>query len=134
MEEADFLSIEDELRTLCAAMGASGVMDVRHYYRGDDTTEGSQLLDPRSRVLAQLDSLDRFMSVFDKAVFWSALEKIQGLLSEDADGKRDIPSSAIVLLPASSTAERQLFDLQQLPDLKEVRAELADLRNQIAEA
>jgi hypothetical protein len=130
MEESEFLEIEDELRTLCATIGALEVLEDRYYFV-DDGTEGSvRLLDPRRRVLAQLDALDRFLCALDGSVYQSTMETIQGLLSE----RSDKPSDAVLLLPERSGTGAQQFDFRQLPNLKKQRAELTAFRNRLAEA
>jgi hypothetical protein len=136
MEEQDFIQIEAELRNLSGFIGAPDLTEER-YYRQRDGFEGFEYpMPPRGRVLAQLDALDRFLSLYDGAVYQNAMEKIRGLLEESPPrpGISNFPTHAVVVTPNQLASDEESFDLRTLPDLTDLRQQLRNLRAQLSEA
>lgn len=136
MEEEDFLKIEQELRELCVRIGAPEITEDKFFLKRETYASPDVLRDPRTRVLEQLDALDRHFSLYDRSVFQSSMQKIARLLQDDErlDGATSVPTDAVVLLPGRSGTEEEIFDLSELPDLTELREELRDIRKRLSES
>jgi hypothetical protein len=137
MDEEDFLEIENRLREQCRRIGVPELTEDRFYEFGDGVEEPARLLPPRARVIAQIEALERFLSLYDGGVYNSAMEKIEGLLRQSPERSghpQSIPDHAVVLLPERSTTGDREFDLRNLPNLQEVRSRLKVLANYLREA
>lgn len=125
MDEDDYRAIlvvlEEELR----ASGAADIAAERHYLERNTETGDARLLDPAKRSMLMLAAFGRFLAIQDRALAEQAFDT----LAEFVVGEP--PRRAVVELAAD--AEDRVVDLNDAPDLSEVRADVARLTRRLAE-
>lgn len=136
MEEEEFLAIEDALREVCLRVGAPELTEDRFYVRRSGI-EPERLLTAKDRVVAQVEALERHMSLYDRGTYDNAMDRIQTVLQQSIlSTERDaaFPAGAIVIVPGRAGAGEDIFDLQDLPDLERMRQDLRMLANRLRES
>ena len=137
MEEHDFLEIENVLIDLCSRLGAPELTEARFHVRRVSAESPEILLPPRERVVAQIEALERYISLFDRRTHDAAIEKIQGILRQSTGPdvhSFSFPSRARVVAPGRSGSGEQIFDLNDLPVLDDIRQNLRILAGRLSEA
>lgn len=133
MDDEEFLVIEAKLDELARAVGASAVMDRRHYRKPieDPVTrerEGraDRPLGPRERVIEEIKALERHLALFDSATYQDAMNRIAFTLREAAPDRRlpNIPQGARIELDTVDGASTATVSLTSLPDLSAARKSL----------
>jgi hypothetical protein len=136
MNDEDFLALEDRLRTWASVLGAPEIMDDRFYRIRPAPEAADRLMSPRERVIAQLEAFDRLLSLHDARVYRQTMEKIGTLLRRSpARPERpfNIPEHAVIVLPRRSGEGEEFFDLRDLSDLAETRAQLRAFMTRLQE-
>jgi hypothetical protein len=134
MDDEEFASLEAQIRELVTSIGAPELTDDRFYRRRDGREGREYLLPPRERVLAQLEAIDRYFSLYDRRVYVETMSVIRDLLSDGAEAP-DLPIRAAIVVPdrVGGLAEGTV-DLAELPDLAELRAQLRALVDRLSDA
>jgi hypothetical protein len=137
MDDQEFLTIESELREVCARIGAPELTEDRFYGRRVSSEEPERLLPPKERVVAQIEALERYMSLYDRRIYDGAMYKIQSVLSQSIVPTRSefpLPTGAAVIVSDRVGAGEDVFDLGELPDLEQLRLRLRSLANHLRES
>jgi hypothetical protein len=144
MDDEDFLELESSLRFLAASIGASEVMNPRHYYkpisRGaerDEEGRAMRPLNPRDRVIAEIEALDRHLSLFDVETYHDAMKHIQSVVVRDVDAtglRYGWPAGAVIEFDDPTGTRTSRFEFETLPDLSEIRFALKDLASNLRDS
>lgn len=137
MEDEEFLEIENALVDVCARLGAPELTEARFYVRRVSPDDPEILLPPRERVVAQIDALERYISLFDRRTHDAAIEKIQGILRQSTGPDTrtfSLPSRARVIAPGRSGAVEEIIELNDLPALDDIRRDLRALAGRLKES
>jgi hypothetical protein len=148
MTDDEFVSIEIELGRLASQLNVVEIVQNEIYRRRSLVDEDELQLRPKERAIEKAKAIERAMSLIDVGTFRKALRIINEASEptdvesgSNADSQRyaelrsDINNVCIVeISSADKDSGRQIFDLDELPDLSESRELLTLLIKQLEES
>jgi hypothetical protein len=131
MNDEDFIALARIVQEEFEQIGASDLAADENFIVRDDEESAPRLLDPRSRVIALLEMLDRHLAIQDRQTYRTAISQINAVLSHGRVERVIVRFIARGTTADPSPMER---DLALVPQLAQLRRDLNVLIGQLREA